>query len=567
MGGFNESTWLCAGSGFLLSALTVGAVAAVAAWIKWSWREAAAAGICTGLACLALLWGLRIVVVDPSDFGGLLLQISWCGSSVPAGLLGLWLSTRRRTIWAAFLVGLLATAAVAAVIVTPLSFAFLWTLPPGEVGGAISWGLLGTLVVFPWVCALEALSIGAIGGGIVAWRNRFVHRWQFTLPGLVLTTTLVALLLGAGLMIYYENVSPPFAVDKLAISLDGDLVAACPSGQIHVWQRGADGGFLEIAGWRVPRYFAPRLTEFLVVRDNHLMCVDRDGDIERRDLRSGQAVERFTPPAMPRSPGVLSPDGKWLAFRSADGKTIRLWNVLEKKQVATVKPPNEISSVYGLSLDGKTLAAFRGGPSAALQLWDMRRSTLLHEFPVAYPEAVMLSLDGSTLALVQPRGTRTTISTWNVRSGKRQAVIHNDNWVVATALSPDGTKMATADRQGAIKLWNAQTGSLQASRPQPPGQRVGLRFFPDGRSILVGYSCEDLPLWRHAKISVRNTETLEEEVVLWRKDLRWQTATMALAFAGWLAWLVGRHRRRRRGSIAQADQRFGQDQPKKQYSL
>ena len=98
-----------------------------------------------------------------------------------------------------------------------------------------------------------------------------------------------------------------------------------------------------------------------------------------------------------------------------------------------------------------------------------------------------------------------------------------------------------------------------------PLHRIGLRFFPDGRSILVGYSCEDLPLWRHAKISVRNTDTLEEEVVLWRKDLRWQTATMALAFAGWLAWLVGRHRRRRRGSIAQADQRFGQDQPKKQY--
>lgn len=178
MGGFNGSTWFWAGWGFLWSALSVGAVAAVAACVKWSWRTAVAAGICTGLFCLALLWGLRIVVVDPHDFGGLLLWISWCGSSVPAGLLGLWLSTRRRTIWAAFLVGLLVTGAIAIVIVTPLSLAFLWTLPPGEVGGAISWGLFGTLVVFPWVCALEALLIGAIGGGIVAWRNRSVHRWQ-----------------------------------------------------------------------------------------------------------------------------------------------------------------------------------------------------------------------------------------------------------------------------------------------------------------------------------------------------------------------------------------------------
>ena len=64
------------------------------------------------------------------------------------GLSGFSLSVRRRTAWAAFLVGLLTTMAVAALIVTPLSFAFVCTLPGGEVGGAISWGLLGTLLVF-----------------------------------------------------------------------------------------------------------------------------------------------------------------------------------------------------------------------------------------------------------------------------------------------------------------------------------------------------------------------------------------------------------------------------------
>ena len=172
MGVFNGFAWIWAGAGFLLAALSAGVVAAAAAWVKWSSREAVRAGICTGLACLALLWGLRIAVANPYQFGDLLLWISWCGSSVPAGLLGLWLSSRCRTIWAAFRVGVLVTAVVAAVIVTPLSLAFVWTLPPGEVGGAISWGLLGTLFVFPWVCAVEALLIGAIGGSIVALRNR-----------------------------------------------------------------------------------------------------------------------------------------------------------------------------------------------------------------------------------------------------------------------------------------------------------------------------------------------------------------------------------------------------------
>jgi WD40 repeat protein len=248
---------------------------------------------------------------------------------------------------------------------------------------------------------------------------------------------------------------------------------------------------------------------------------------------------------------VLSPDGRWLAFRSADGKTIRLWNVVGKEQVAI---PNEISTVYGLSRDGETLAAFGRGPSAALQLWDRRRSTLLHEFPVVDPDAVMLSLDASTMAVIQADGTGTTISIWDGRSGKRQAVIHRDDREVVTTLSPDGTKVATVDGQGAVRLWNTQTGSLEASCLLPSGRRVGLRFFPDGKSILVGYSCEHLPFWRHAKISVRNTETLEEQVVLWRKDLRWRTVAMALAFAGWIAWVVVHHRRGRRGTIAQAEQ-------------
>ena len=64
MGGFNGSTWLWAECGCLLVAATIGGLAGVAAWIKWSRRAGLRALLYTALGCLVLLGGLRLVGAD-----------------------------------------------------------------------------------------------------------------------------------------------------------------------------------------------------------------------------------------------------------------------------------------------------------------------------------------------------------------------------------------------------------------------------------------------------------------------------------------------------------------------
>jgi WD40 repeat protein len=69
-------------------------------------------------------------------------------------------------------------------------------------------------------------------------------------------------------------------------------------------------------------------------------------------------------------------------------------------------------------------------------------------------------------------------------------------WVLDVAFSPDGHVLATACRDGALRLWNPSTGR-QVGRPFASrlAQANAIAFSPTDRTLAAGYGNSDIALW------------------------------------------------------------------------
>jgi eukaryotic-like serine/threonine-protein kinase len=179
------------------------------------------------------------------------------------------------------------------------------------------------------------------------------------------------------------------------------------------------------------------------------------------DLTSGERLfssEGTTPPCDASEPVAYSPDGRWLAYRDTDYKTVSLLDARTHE----------------------TVAHFSG-----------------HE---KFIYKVVFSPDSRILASCS---ADRTVRLWQIDRGTCQVLRGHTDAIFAAAFHPDGTRLATGGRDGAILLWDLARGEDVARLQGHTSYVWSLAFSPDGATLASGSGDATVRLWDTVPLKVR----------------------------------------------------------------
>jgi WD40 repeat protein/DNA-binding SARP family transcriptional activator len=182
-----------------------------------------------------------------------------------------------------------------------------------------------------------------------------------------------------------------------------------------------------------------------------------------------------------------SPDGELLAVaeqRPGGGRVVILDRAGE--QVATLREEAGVGiSSVAFDADGSHLVTTRQPPrpgpvGRAVRIWDWRAGDVVREIetPAVYAE---FDPTGRTVLAVQQYDAVAEI--WHAGTGEQLARYTGPTGPVqGAAFSPDGSRVAVSSVDGAIRLWDPETGTeelrLETSEPA-----FGVAFSPDGSRL------------------------------------------------------------------------------------
>jgi len=244
---------------------------------------------------------------------------------------------------------------------------------------------------------------------------------------------------------------------------------------------------------------------------------------------------------------ILSPDGQWITFSTADGV---VWLLDVKSSEKTALLPCDETSIQALAFSpDSSLLAFGDG-NGIIRIYDVRTRTKIKE--LHDPEWVLiLRFDGPNFLLAEGNYG---LSIWDLTSSKRLALIPESRCDSPTncsreiydhfALSPSrkvvalagryisgivvrnlsgvisaripaleetssftfrpgrASNLFVADEQGDISNWEATTGKLLSKFPAHLHRYVRLAFLPGSDNRLLAFDATSAQVWDvdHAKL-------------------------------------------------------------------
>lgn len=278
-------------------------------------------------------------------------------------------------------------------------------------------------------------------------------------------------------------------IRSLAVSPDGELLAASSLASLHLWKWRTEKTAVVIpVGYPLQSLaFSP---------DGRFLAegpADR-GVITVLDVRTRAVKQRLRDPGGSISTVwslAFSPDGKSLAaphlINQAGGRMVprlNVWNPetgqLQRSLQTDRTHPHDLT----WSQNGRWLAA---ASFARVEVWDMTTGKPVDDRSPNHGGIVLgvrLSRDGRTAVTAGDD----TLRVWDATTGALRHVLRHEQWLCGLALSADGRHIASSSGDDTVCLWDATTGK-ETHRLPGSGKRGGagtkiLAFSADGATLV-----------------------------------------------------------------------------------
>jgi WD40 repeat protein/transcriptional regulator with XRE-family HTH domain len=248
-------------------------------------------------------------------------------------------------------------------------------------------------------------------------------------------------------------------------------------------------------------------------------------------------------------PVAISPDGKWWAAASLQGK-VCIWEGVQSQTLCLIWQAH-VEAVWTLAFspDGRALAT---GGYDSVKLWDVGTTAMDHPYKGS-PRGTLLWTGRQdyprTLAFCRHRnllasgGGDATVRLWDIGShgacprGTNVQTLTHSSQVYAVAFSPDGHLLASGCVDGKMRLWERQ-------QTEPPtyieilstqtSWVTDLAFAPDGRTLVSAHWDRTVKLWEVGSLHLLDTLTeLQGRRLAWSPDGR----TLACCGGDKMIWL------------------------------
>jgi WD40 repeat protein/transcriptional regulator with XRE-family HTH domain len=265
-----------------------------------------------------------------------------------------------------------------------------------------------------------------------------------------------------------------------------------------------------------------------------------DGTAKIWDVKTGKEVLTLSGQTGRINDVAFSPDGSRIAT-AQDGDIAKIWDAATGEELLTLIGHRDIVLAVDFSADGTKIAT--GSFDGTAKIWDAKTGEILltltghHNSSV---QSVAFSHDGSRLAT---SSSDTTVKVWDVATGTEILTLAghtglivgvvfspDDTWLAtasddrtarvwdltpghelftltagdvigSVAISPDGTKLATAGRQ--VLIWDLTTGQRLYELNGHNDLVDTVRFSPDGTRLVTASQDKTVRLWdltRHQEI-------------------------------------------------------------------